>query len=229
MKLTYRPYELLLKHPFKVAYGTRTKTDTVLVELEHEGYTGYGEASSPPYLGESTSSVSSFLDKLDSSQLNPLQFQDTVMYLDGVEKGNNAAKAAVDIALHDLLGKMEDKTLAGLMGIDLSKSVQSSYTVAMSAPGELEAKLEDAEDFPIIKLKLGGGNDKELVDRYLDHSSKPYYVDINQGWKEPQRAVDMVNWLTEKGAMFIEQPMPVHMMAETARLTEQSSIPIIAD
>ena len=115
------------------------------------------------------------------------------------------------------------------MGIDLSKSVQSSYTVAMSAPGELEARLEDAEDFPIIKLKLGGKNDKELVNRYLNHSSKPYYVDINQGWKYPDSAMDMVNWLTEKGAMFIEQPMPVHMMAETARLTEQSSIPIIAD
>jgi len=129
----------------------------------------------------------------------------------------------------DLLGKMENKTLAELMEIDTSNSVQSSYTIGMSEPGELAAKLKDARDFQIIKLKLGGRDDKTLVSRYLKISSKPYYVDVNQGWKDKGHALDMVSWLAEHKAMFVEQPMPVEMMDETAWITENSSIPIIAD
>ena len=199
MKLSYHPYQLKLKHPFKLAYGTRTSTDIVLVELNHEGYTGYGEASLPPYLAERIESVIAFLDKIDASRLDPFRFSETVLYLDEVDPGNNAAKAAIDIALHDLLGKMENKTLAKLMSIPTSGPVQSSYTIGMSTQEELKTKLVEASEYPIIKLKLGGNNDKELVEAYLEQATKPYCVDVNQGWKDEKYALEMAAWLTEKG------------------------------
>jgi len=229
VQLTYRPYKLKLKHPFKLAYGTRTETDIVLVELEHEGEIGYGEASLPPYLEETTESVGRFLNKIETDKLNPFQFREAVMYLTDLDVDNNAAKAAVDIALHDLLGKLVDKPLAALMGIEASESVPSSFTIGMSSIEELELKLKDANDFPIIKLKLGGDDDKTLVNNYLQCSDKPFHVDVNQGWKDSGQAAEMVSWLAEKGALLVEQPMPVEMLEETARLTESSPIPIIAD
>lgn len=229
MKLSYHPYQLKLKHPFKLAYGTRTSTDIVLVELNHEGHTGYGEASLPPYLAERIESVIAFLDMIDASRLDPFRFSETVLYLDEVEPGNNAAKAAIDIALHDLLGKMENKTLAKLMSIPTSGPVQSSYTIGMSTQEELKTKLIEASEYPIIKLKLGGNNDKELVEAYLEQATKPYCVDVNQGWEDSHYALEMAAWLSEHGCLFIEQPMPTGMIEETSLLTEVSSIPIIVD
>lgn len=229
MKLSFQPYKLKLKHPFKLAYGTRTETDIVLLEIEHKGLIGYGEASLPPYLNETLDSVAMYLSKLDVQMLNPYKLKDTIQYLDELDSDNNAAKAAVDIALHDLLGKLENKSLAELLGIDTTNLAPSSYTIGMSSLPELKAKLEDASDYPLIKLKLGGKNDKELVSSYISSSAKPFYVDVNQGWKDKEFAMDMAAWLTEKGALFIEQPMPIDMIDETAQLTENSSIPIIAD
>ena len=229
MKLTYRPYQLELKHPFKLAYGTRTVTDIVLVELEHEGLIGYGEASLPPYLEESIESVGKYLDKIDTTQLDPFQFINTVVYLGELDTENNAAKCAADIALHDLLGKMEGKSLGALMSIPDAEPAPSSFTIGMSSASELETKLKDAEPYPIIKLKLGGEHDKQLVQDYLAVSDKPYYVDVNQGWSDSGLAMEMCLWLAEKDCLFVEQPMPVHMLRETAALTEEVSIPIIAD
>jgi L-alanine-DL-glutamate epimerase-like enolase superfamily enzyme len=229
VKLSYYPYQLKLKHPFKLAYGTRTVTDIVLVELQHEGHTGYGEASLPPYLVEGIESVTAFLDKIETSRLDPFRFRETVLYLDALDSGNNAAKAAVDIALHDLLGKMEDRSLADLMSIPASRPTPSSFTIGMSTRTELESKLKDASDYPIIKLKLGGDDDKELVKSYLEQSTKPYYVDVNQGWEDGKYALEMAAWLTENGCLLIEQPMPTGMIEETSSLSEGSSIPIIAD
>ena len=229
MKLSYYPYQLKLKHPFKLAYGTRTATDIVLVELQHEGHTGYGEASLPPYLVEGIESVIAFLDKIETSRLDPFRFRETVLYLDALDSDNNAAKAAIDMALHDLLGKMENKTLAELMSIPTSGFVQSSYTIGMSTQEELKTKLIESSEYPIVKLKLGGNNDKELVEAYLEQAIKPYCVDVNQGWEDSKYALEMAAWLSEHGCLFIEQPMPTGMIEEASLLAEDSLIPIIAD
>ena len=135
----------------------------------------------------------------------------------------------MDIALHDLLGKIEGQSLSELMDIEVSNPAPSSFTIGMSSAEELKAKLDDAGDYPIIKIKLGGKDDKSLVNSYLSASTKPYYVDVNQGWNDKEEAIEMVAWLAEKNALFVEQPMPIEMVDETALLTESSSIPIIAD
>ena len=115
------------------------------------------------------------------------------------------------------------------MGVPTSGFVQSSYTIGMSTQEEMKVKLIEASEYPIIKLKLGGNNDKKLVETFLEHSTKPYYVDVNQGWEDGKYASEMAAWLTENGCLLIEQPMPTGMIEQTSSLSEGSSIPIIAD
>ena len=107
LNLSFMPYELQLRHSFNLAKYSRTTTPDVQVEIEYDGIVGYGEASMPPYLGESVESVCAFLKKLDLSQFSdPFRLEEILEYVDSVAEGNRAAKASVDIALHDLLGKI---------------------------------------------------------------------------------------------------------------------------
>ena len=107
MRLSFEPYELKLRHTFTVATYSRTTTPDVQVKIEYDGFTGYGEASMPPYLGQTVESVCNFLKKVDLGQFSdPFQIDDILTYVDGINEGDTAAKAAVDIALHDLVGQL---------------------------------------------------------------------------------------------------------------------------
>ena len=123
MHLKYFPYELQLAHVFTVASYSRTTTPDVQVEIEYEGLTGYGEASMPPYLGQSVESVCTFLGKVDLSQFNdPFQLEDILSYVDSLSPGDSAAKAAIDIALHDLVGKLMGQPWYRIWGLDPDKA-----------------------------------------------------------------------------------------------------------
>ncbi|KAA6306783.1 L-Ala-D/L-Glu epimerase, partial [termite gut metagenome] len=119
IKLSFQPYELKLRHVFTVATNSRTVTPDVQVEVTYDGITGYGEASMPPYLGESTESALNFLQKVNLEQFsNPFQLEDILAYVDAIMPGNTAAKASVDIALHDLVGKLLGAPWHKIWGLD---------------------------------------------------------------------------------------------------------------
>ena len=94
----------------------------------------------------------------------------------------------------------------------------------------VKKKTEEAERFNVLKVKLGGGNDKEMINSVRAVApNKPLYVDVNGGWKDKHKALDMVNWLEEQGIEFVEQPMPKDQIDDIAWLTQNSSLPIMAD
>jgi L-alanine-DL-glutamate epimerase-like enolase superfamily enzyme len=230
MKLSFRPYELQLRHTFTVAGNSRDTTPVVLTEIEFEGFTGYGEASMPPYLGESQESVIKFLNKVDLEQFkDPFMLDDILAYVDSIEEGNRAAKACVDIALHDLIGKLVDQPLYKLWGFNPGNTPMTSFTIGIDTPEVVKLKTEEAERFRVLKVKLGGGNDKEMINTVRSVTDVPIYVDVNQGWKDRQEALDMVHWLKEQGIEFVEQPLPKTAVDDMAWLTEHSPLPIIAD
>ena len=145
MKLTFSPYTLELKHTFTISTYSRDSTPGVQVRLRHEGITGYGEAAMPQYLGETVESVMSFLSKADMSQFNdPMMTEDILSYVDHLAPGNCAAKAAIDIALHDLIGKMMDIPCHRLFGLDKSKAPETSYTIGIASPQETTQKVKEA-------------------------------------------------------------------------------------
>jgi L-alanine-DL-glutamate epimerase-like enolase superfamily enzyme len=230
MKLSFRPYELQLKHTFTVAGNSRNTTPVVLTEIEYESMTGYGEASMPPYLGESQESVIKFLNKVDLGQFkDPFMLDDILAYVDSIDVGNRAAKACVDIALHDLLGKLLDKPLYRLWGINPDNTPMTSFTIGIDTPEVVKLKTEEAARFRVLKVKLGGGNDREMIETVRSVTDVPIYVDVNQGWSDKHKALDMVHWLAEQGIEFVEQPLPKTAMDDLAWLTENSPLPIIAD
>ncbi len=141
MSLTFRSFNAQLKHPFTVSGYTRTTTPIVLTEITYDGITGYGEAAMPPYLGESQASVMAFLEKVNLKQYsNPFEIEDILSYIDNIAFNNTAAKASVDIALHDLIGKLMGQPLHSLWGYSASKVPVTSFTIGIDTEDEVRKK-----------------------------------------------------------------------------------------
>lgn len=230
LQLRYAPYTLKLKHTFTLATSSRTTTPVVLTEIEFEGITGYGEASMPPYLGESHESVLKFLGKIDLSRFSdPFLLEDILAYVDNVMPGNYAAKASIDIALHDLIGKITGQPCYRLFGLNPAKTPLTSFTIGLDAPDIIKQKVEEAQPYRILKVKLGRDNDKQMVEIIRSLTTKPLCVDVNQGWTDRNYALEMAHWLHEKGVIFLEQPMPKSQKDDIAWLKQNSPLPIIGD
>ena len=231
MKLSFEPYELTLRHTFTVASYSRTTTPDVQVKIEYDGFTGYGEASMPPYLGQTVESVTNFLKKVDLEQFrDPFQMDDILTYVDGIDEHEPAAKAAVDIALHDLVGKMMGQPWFRIWGLDPAKAPDTTFTIGIDTADVVREKTKEcADQFNILKVKVGLDNDKEMIETIREITDLPIAVDANQGWKDKHKALEMIHWLAEHGIVMVEQPMPKEMLDENAWLTENSPLPIFAD
>ena len=228
--LRFIPYELQLRHTFTIANNSRTTTPDVLTSLEFEGVTGYGEASMPPYLGESIASAVKFLSSLNLSQFkDPFEMEDILRYVDSVMPGNCAAKAAVDIALHDLVGKMMGQPWYKIWGFDPADTPNTSFTIGIDNPEVVRQKVAEAKPYRILKVKLGQKTDREMIETIRSITDVPICVDVNQGWTDRQMALDMIHWLKEKGVVFVEQPMPKTSVDDMAWLTANSPLPTMGD
>lgn len=231
MKLSWEPYELKLQHTFTVATYSRTTTPDVQLRIDYDGFVGYGEASMPPYLGQSVESVCKFLEKVNLEQFpDPFQIDDILTYVDGINEGDTAAKAAVDIALHDLVGKLLGAPWYRIWGLNPAKAPLTTFTIGIDTPEVVREKtFECAGKFKILKVKVGLPGDKEMIETIRSVTDLPLAVDANQGWKDREHALDMIHWLKEKGIVMIEQPMPKEKLDDIAWLTERSPLPVFAD
>lgn len=231
MKLSWTPYDLQLKHVFTISGFSRKTTPVVLTQIEYDGLVGYGEASLPPYLGETQASVIEFLKKVDlSSFLDPTHLDEILHYVDRIAENNTAAKAAIDIALHDLVGKMIGAPWHQIWGLDKYKVPDTTFTIGIDTDEVVREKTREVlGDFNILKIKVGGEHDKRMIEAIRSVTDLPMAVDANQGWKDKHQALDMIHWLKEKGIVMIEQPMPKYDFDSIAWLTERSPLPIFAD
>ena len=231
MKLRFYPYELQLQHTFTVSSYSRNTTPGVQVEIDYQGFTGYGEASMPPYLGQSVESVTAFLQQVDLEQFaDPFCLEDILEYVDSLSPGDTAAKAAVDIALHDLVGKMLGAPWYRIWGYDAAKAPSTTFTIGIDTPEVMKEKtLECAGRFNILKVKLGTDRDKEIIETIRSVTDLPLAVDVNQGWGERFQALDMIYWLKERGVVMVEQPLAIGRYDDQAWLNERSPLPIFAD
>ena len=231
MRLSFEPYELQLRHTFTVASYSRKTTPDVQVKIEYDGFTGYGEASMPPYLGQSVETVTKFLQKVNLEQFkDPFQTDDILTYVDGIGEGDTAAKAAVDIALHDLVGKLMGEPWYRIWGLNPAKTPNTTFTIGIDAPDVVREKTTGCADkFKILKVKVGLDNDEQMIRAIREVTDLPVAVDANQGWKDREKALDEIFWLKEHGVVMVEQPMPKERLDDNAWLTERSPVPIFAD
>lgn len=231
MKLSWAPYNLQLNHTFTISGYSRTTTPVVLTKIEYEGLEGYGEASLPQYLGETQASVIDFLKKIDFSAFNdPTHIEEILEYVDGIAEKNTAAKASVDIALHDLVGKIIGAPWYKMYGLNKADVPDTTFTIGIDTDEVVREKTHEAIGrFHILKVKVGGPDDKRMIEAIRSVTDLPLSVDANQGWKDREQALDMIFWLKEHGVVMVEQPMSKTDFDNIAWLTRHSPLPIFAD
>jgi L-alanine-DL-glutamate epimerase-like enolase superfamily enzyme len=231
MTFKFTPHTLYFKHPFKIAHGTRSSTPIVITELTHEGLVGYGEASMPPYLGESHDTVIAFLKRATPLLLsaNPLQIEPIMKAVDALAPGNTAAKAAIDIALHDLQGKLLNKPCWEIFNADKAKTPFTTFTLGLDTSEMLATKIKEAEAYKVLKVKLNGEQDKAIIQTIRHHTDKPIAIDVNQGWKSKEVALEMIEWLATRNVLFVEQPLLKDQLEDAHWLYERSPLALFAD
>lgn len=236
MNLSFVAHTLTFKRSFSLAHGSRNSTPVVFTRLEHEGVFGYGEASMPPYLGETHETVLKFLmraKKVLNTFSAPDDIEKILAEIDAIEYANTAAKASVDIALYDLCGKIRNTSCHTLFGADewrhRQKNLFTAYTIPIDTSTGLRQRLEEAKDYKILKVKLGSENDRKIIEEIRKQTDKEIIVDANEGWSDKHFALEMILWLAERNVLLVEQPMPKEKTDDIAWLTAQSPIPVIAD
>jgi L-alanine-DL-glutamate epimerase-like enolase superfamily enzyme len=230
MNLKFYPYTIRLKEEFTISINSRKTTPAIMVEIEKDGITGFGEASLPPYLPENQKSVIEFLKKVNLSKFQGVTDINVILdYVDSIDSGNNAAKASIDIALHDLIGKIRNLPLNEYLNIEKRKDIYTSFTFGISDEVTIKHKIAEAQDYKYLKIKLGTEKDRSIIELINSITDKPLFVDVNQGWQDEQLALDMINWLSEMNVILVEQPLPKEKIKIMKWLKERSPLPIIAD
>lgn len=184
----------------------------------------------PPYLGENHQTAIQFVEKIDLSKLTyPFDFPNIHHYLNELSAANPAAKAAIDIALHDLWGKLEQQPLWKLLGSNPDEMTPTACTIGIDSPEMVEKKVLEAAQFHFIKVKLGSVDDRGIINAIRRVCKKPLYVDVNQGWTNREEALELTYWLKDAGVLWLEQPFKKENTRDQAWLMERSPLNIFAD
>jgi L-alanine-DL-glutamate epimerase-like enolase superfamily enzyme len=230
MQLGSSRFDLKLKHTFTISRGSRDVSPVVFVQIEHDGIVGFGEAAPSNRYGESVETVEAFFAKLDVRRfVDPFQLESILDYVDGIAADNTSAKAAIDIALHDWIGKKVGLPLYKYWGLDKQKAPLTSMTIGIDEPEMIQRKVREAEEYPILKIKLGRANDEAVIRAIRQVTKKALRVDANEGWKTKEVALEKIKWLEQEGVEFVEQPLPAGDLAGTAWLRDRVNLPLIAD
>lgn len=199
MQLRFRPYTLELKYAFTIATSSRTTTPVMLVEVEHDGAVGYGEAAMPPYLGETQATAAAFLQRVDLGRFpDPFQLEEILPAIDALAPGNTAAKAAVDIALHDWVGRKLGAPWHRIWGLDPARAPVTSFTIGIDTPEVVRRKAREAAEYKILKVKLGRDTDRAMIEAIREVTDTPITVDANQGWTNRDDALRLIEWLASR-------------------------------
>jgi L-alanine-DL-glutamate epimerase-like enolase superfamily enzyme len=222
--------ELRTRHPFIIARGGQSDYRTVWVRVrDGDGHEGWGEAVATRFYGETPESVMAALSHYATAlPADPLDLEEAERRWELMLQGNPAARAALSAALHDLAGKRLGVPVYRLWGLDPAKAPRSTFTIGLDTPERIRAKVLEAEQYPILKIKLGTDRDEEILRTIRDATDREIRVDANCGWTL-KRAIGMLPVLKEYGVTVLEQPLPPSELDGLAAVTRRSDIPVIAD
>lgn len=230
MTLKYIPYQVRTKLPFGTAHGVRSHTDIMFFSMSSDGLTGFGEASMPPYYPENQATMRAFFDKLDPAAIKDCGDPESLhSYLSALSDADPAAKAAVDIAFHDLLCKKNKESVAEYYGVSPLARFDSCYTIGVSSKAEMLRNVEEFSSFKMLKVKLNGNDDLKLIESIREISDQVIWVDANQSWSNKSEAKKLAKRFEALGVEMIEQPFRTGRYDDVLALADATSIPIVAD
>ena len=230
MELILHEYELPLKHPFTISRGTTTAQRPLIVELQQDGVSGYGEAIANTYYDSPVDSMRARLQSVQT-MLGGETFRDTESFWKlCAERLADASfvLSALDCAAHDLWGRLEGAPVHRLWGLDPNDAVVSSFTIGIAGVDEMIAKLAEMPGWPVYKIKLGTECDIETITALRAHTEAVLRVDANCGWA-PTEAAGLSAEMARQDVEFIEQPLPPEAREAQAQLYQDSALPLIAD
>ena len=221
------------KHPFAIARWSSTEHRLIRVCItDDEGVEGWGEAAPNRFYGETADTAIAALERLKPivEACNPWAIEDVEADMNRALRFNGSVKAAISAALHDLAGKKLGVPVYKLWGLDAAKAPLSSFTIAIAAnEAELRERVEQAAEYPVLKIKLGTDHDTQIVETVRKAAPKKLLrVDANAAWTA-KHAVKMVDVLAEHGVEYLEQPLPPHDLEGLRFVRERSVLPVIAD
>ena len=222
---------LKLKHRFTIARGSSDERENVFVELRHEGITAYGEAAPNIRYGETPDSCIQALRQLNEEleDADPRAYRPLIERILRAVPGEFAAKAALDMALHDWVARSLGVPLHRLWGLDPGHSPATGMTIGIDTPEKLKTKVREAADFPSLKVKLGSTDDRAIIGAIREETDRPILVDANEGWTNREQAIREIEWLAKRNVTLIEQPMPADQWDDMVWLKARSPLPLIAD
>ncbi|MGB7061406.1 MAG: dipeptide epimerase [Candidatus Zixiibacteriota bacterium] len=225
MQLTYHTIDLKLKHPFRISRSVTELKKNVIVHIDE----GIGEAAPSEYYGENAETVIQCLERVkDQLGDDPFQIESILSNLNEKISGNFSAKAAVDMALHDLAAKRLNIPVYRLLGLDGNMPLVTSYTIGIDTPEKMKEKTKLAEEFVVYKVKVGVENDVEMVKAVREVTNAKIRVDANAGWSA-EEALEKIDQLKEIDIEFVEQPIDPQDKTGLKRIKEKAGVPIIID
>jgi L-alanine-DL-glutamate epimerase-like enolase superfamily enzyme len=233
MRLRHEVVTIHTKHPFVIARGGSSEYRVVRVTVvDDDGVEGWGEAAPNRFYGESVQSVAEALARfaplLEGG--DPWALENAEASMNATIGRNGSAKSALSAALHDLAGKRLGVPVYRLWGLDPAKSPRSSFTIAIAEGAkELERRIDEAHEYPVLKIKLGTNRDADIIKTVRKAApDKVLRVDANAAWA-PKHALRMIDLLRDLGVEFVEQPVPAHDVDALRYVREHSPLPVIAD
>lgn len=225
MKLSWEAYTLDLRVTWRIAHGASDQRHNVFAQIGQGEEAGFGEAAGVPHHHETQEGILAYLQSVAERDWDPFQLEDQ---LNSLPPGSAAARCAIDLALHDALGKRLGQPVYRLFGLNPERAPQTSYTISIAEP-EVMAERARAADMPILKIKLGATDDEAILTAIRQVHSGPLRVDANAGWsREQARAI--IPRLAQFELEFIEQPLPVGDVEGLRWLRAQKlGVPIFAD
>lgn len=229
MKLNYHSFNLPFRYPFTISRGTKTHQSTLIVELEHFGIKGYGEAPAITYYNIT---VEQMMEELEAKKTFVEKFAFTEPerywhYLHHLFPNNPFLVCALDIAAWDLYGKMKGKKLYELWKLDITKNPITDYTIGIDSINKMLEKMKE-KPWPIYKVKVGTENDIEMVKELRQYTGSILRVDANAGWTVDE-AMKKIPLLKELGVELVEQPLAAEDWEGMKLLYEKSPLPLFAD
>lgn len=229
MKVRHWSYNLKFRHPFTISKGTKTHQPTLIVELEHFGIKGYGEA---PAISYYNITVEKMIEDLERKKTFVEKFAFTEPerywhYLHHLFPQNPFLVCALDIAAWDMFGKLKNKRIYELWNGDISKNPLTDYTIGIDHIDKMVAKLKE-KPWPIYKIKVGTADDVAIVKALRENTNAVFRVDANAAWNV-ETALKLIPQLKELGVEFIEQPLAKDDWEGMKVLYKESLLPLFAD
>lgn len=221
---------LNLKNAFTISRGTKSIAENVVVTITADGVSGFGEAAPNRRYCEDAEMVQLFISSVaPKGTMKIYSLDDLISQMKGVEKYVASASVALEMAWWDWYGKIRDLPLWKLWGAGKPETPVTSFTIGIDEPDIMQQKVLEAGKYPVLKVKLGSRNDREIIQSLRSVTDKPIRVDANEGWKSTDKAKKMISFLADQNIEFVEQPMPADCHSEMRELKTYSPIPLIAD